>query len=251
MIPDHGQWFFCARAIRQILSYHEFQMRRVVGVFLILLFWLGPLAAVLPANAESRLPACCRRNGAHHCALSAASHPYSGGSPVFAHPSQCPSFPDSVIASRVSVLPWPPARRGFRFLLPVLIGRLRTLPEPSRANPAAAPAADLPPPQSIENRVDDLVLVPDRGTDPRLRLPSTQWLNAYGGASPKSNRLRHLKNFPGGQHPHAFQFSHWRDSCVCRFIACDGDCFRHFAWRGSRPTSSAYPGGLGHTSGGR
>lgn len=103
MIPDHGQWFFCARAIRQILSYHEFQMRRVVGVFLILLFWLGPLAAVLPANAESRLPACCRRNGAHHCALSAASHPYSGGSPVFAHPSQCPSFPDSVIASRVSV----------------------------------------------------------------------------------------------------------------------------------------------------
>jgi hypothetical protein len=103
MIPDHGQWLFCASAFKQILSYHEFHMRRVVGVFLILLFWLGPLAAVLPANAESRLPACCRRNGAHHCALSAASHPYSGGSPVFADRSQCPSFPDSAAASTVSV----------------------------------------------------------------------------------------------------------------------------------------------------
>ena len=46
-------------------------MRRALTIFLILNLWLGPLAAILPASDESRLPPCCRRHGAHHCAMAA------------------------------------------------------------------------------------------------------------------------------------------------------------------------------------
>jgi hypothetical protein len=75
-------------------------MRRILSIFLILQFWPGPLAAVLQANKESRLPSCCRRHGAHNCAmadelvmrLSLASH---GSEPVVAHPARCSSFPES------------------------------------------------------------------------------------------------------------------------------------------------------------
>jgi hypothetical protein len=73
-------------------------MRRFVGVFLILLFWLGPLAAVLPASEESRLPPCCRRHGAHHCAMylrmmAMAAEAASGGTPIVTAPVTCPCFP--------------------------------------------------------------------------------------------------------------------------------------------------------------
>jgi hypothetical protein len=82
-------------------------MRRFVGVLLILVFSVWPLAATLPANAESRLPACCRRQGAHHCAMSAGqiselAQESSGAAPVFAPPSRCPSYPGLLAASTVS-----------------------------------------------------------------------------------------------------------------------------------------------------
>lgn len=82
-------------------------MRRIVGAFLILVFSLGPLAAAVPANAESRLPACCRRNGAHHCAMSAGQLSQSAGessrtAPVAALPSHCSNYPGLLAASTVS-----------------------------------------------------------------------------------------------------------------------------------------------------
>jgi hypothetical protein len=69
-------------------------MRRIVGMFLVLLFWLGPLAAILPVNAELRLPACCRRLGAHHCTMSAQA--VSGSTPVFSASLHCPNFPEGM-----------------------------------------------------------------------------------------------------------------------------------------------------------
>ena len=75
-------------------------MRRLLGVVLILVFWLGPLVALLPAGDESRLPACCRRHGAHHCAMASVGYaPASGATPVFGAPSQCPSYPATLVAS--------------------------------------------------------------------------------------------------------------------------------------------------------
>jgi hypothetical protein len=82
-------------------------MRRGISIFLILFFWLGPLAANLPASEDdSRLPSCCRRHGAHHCAMStrmAAIRSQAGSAPVAAAPSHCPSFPDYQAASTTPV----------------------------------------------------------------------------------------------------------------------------------------------------
>ncbi len=82
-------------------------MRRGLSISLILFFWLGPLAATLPSLAgdESRLPACCRRHGAHHCTMSAqmmgqtaaqirAALEASG--PILTAPSHCPFFPQHI-----------------------------------------------------------------------------------------------------------------------------------------------------------
>lgn len=58
-------------------------MRRILSILLTLVVGFGPAIAAVPANAlasgyspwtgqqdESRLPACCRKHGAHHCAMS-------------------------------------------------------------------------------------------------------------------------------------------------------------------------------------
>lgn len=83
-------------------------MRRLLSIFLILLFWLGPLAAILPANAESRLPACCRRHGTHHCAMSAEQYAQttqasSSSNPVLTAPSHCPYFPGSMAVATTPI----------------------------------------------------------------------------------------------------------------------------------------------------
>ena len=72
-------------------------MRRAVSLLLILFFGLGPLTATLQAQDDSRLPACCRRNGAHHCAMSdamiAAMVRALAGKPVIGAPAHCPCYP--------------------------------------------------------------------------------------------------------------------------------------------------------------
>ena len=77
-------------------------MRRVPSILLILLFLLGPVAALLAADDESRLPGCCRRHGAHHCTMdaqAAASLMVSSTEPGIAAPSQCPLFPRAAVQS--------------------------------------------------------------------------------------------------------------------------------------------------------
>jgi len=80
-------------------------MRRAVCLGLILLFWLGPLAEILPANAESRLPMCCRRQGAHHCSMSSSSmasmesQSSSGSAPALSAPSHCSNYPGWIFQS--------------------------------------------------------------------------------------------------------------------------------------------------------
>jgi hypothetical protein len=79
-------------------------MKRILSTFLILMFGLGPLAEALPASAESSLPACCRRHGAHHCAMSAeqaakAAQATPSSTPILTAPSHCPYYPGSMAAS--------------------------------------------------------------------------------------------------------------------------------------------------------
>jgi hypothetical protein len=73
-------------------------MRRGLSIFLVLVLGLGPLTGVLPASDDLRLPACCRRNGAHHCAMAAMmehmlAHMPPVKGPAFSVPLTCPEYP--------------------------------------------------------------------------------------------------------------------------------------------------------------
>jgi hypothetical protein len=77
-------------------------MRRAISTFLILIQWLGPFAALLPAQAESRLPACCRRHGNHHCSMNlneaSAVDAVTGLTLALTAPAHCPLFPQGAAA---------------------------------------------------------------------------------------------------------------------------------------------------------
>lgn len=72
-------------------------MRRGLSILFVLLFGFGPLAATLQAAEDAQLPACCRRNGSHHCAMSGESTAkivrHSPADPAFATPAHCPMYP--------------------------------------------------------------------------------------------------------------------------------------------------------------
>jgi hypothetical protein len=75
-------------------------MRRALTILLIAFFAAGPLAAALPAGGEARLPACCRRGGAHHCASAArmANLVSAASTPAFTAPATCPAYPGAAAA---------------------------------------------------------------------------------------------------------------------------------------------------------
>jgi hypothetical protein len=84
-------------------------MQRTLAWLLMLLFGLGPLTATLQASHESRLPACCRRHGSHHCAMADAMRaqlPASvpGRTPTFTAPLHCPMFPHGTAAPSASTV---------------------------------------------------------------------------------------------------------------------------------------------------
>ena len=65
-------------------------MRRLLAMLLLATFGL-PLAASaleLSQPAETRLPACCRRTGTHHCAMNLGK---LSAAPMFGY--RCPNFP--------------------------------------------------------------------------------------------------------------------------------------------------------------
>ena len=87
----------CVDKTRRIARNSE-RMRRGLSLFLILFLTLGPLAAALPAGDDLRLPPCCRRHGAHHCAMAMRmmalmAQAESGGTPVAQAPATCPLYP--------------------------------------------------------------------------------------------------------------------------------------------------------------
>jgi hypothetical protein len=80
------------------------EMRRALSILLIGFFSLGPLTAWSGADDDSRLPACCRRHGRHHCAMSeeaviALAREASGSTPIFTAPAHCPYFPEYLTRS--------------------------------------------------------------------------------------------------------------------------------------------------------
>jgi hypothetical protein len=65
-----------------------FGMRRALASLLLLLFSLSLIEPALRANAGPDLPACCRREGKHHCTMGAGS---SAGS--LAIGARCLAYP--------------------------------------------------------------------------------------------------------------------------------------------------------------
>ncbi|MGH9590134.1 MAG: hypothetical protein ACRD25_07045 [Terracidiphilus sp.] len=88
--------------------YYSVQMRRGFSILLIAIFSLGPLTALSSASEDAYLPACCRRNGEHHCAqamqmaAAAVSIP-PGGKPVLKSPLHCPYFPQNITVRNAPV----------------------------------------------------------------------------------------------------------------------------------------------------
>jgi hypothetical protein len=61
---------------------------------------LSPLALLVKSDSESNLPACCRRDGKHHCAtMAAVTEP--AGKRFQAAPEACPFRSDTVSTSRI------------------------------------------------------------------------------------------------------------------------------------------------------
>jgi len=90
------------------------EMRRALSILLMAFFSLGPPTAALQADDDSRLPACCRRHGQHHCAMSeptalAAALATSTQVPAFAAPAHCPNFPEYLAQSMASFTALAPA----------------------------------------------------------------------------------------------------------------------------------------------
>jgi hypothetical protein len=108
-------------------------MRRALSIFLVLFFGLGPLAATLPAEDDSGLPACCRRHGTHHCAMStrmaaAVARAANGDKPILTSPATCPYFPGYTVAPNTP----PVALAASQIGLPDLLVRPHT-PSATRA----------------------------------------------------------------------------------------------------------------------
>lgn len=70
-------------------------MRRALASLLLALFSFPLIVPMLRADAASSLPACCRRNGEHHCAMP----DHSSGSALRASQPRCPLFPKAGAAA--------------------------------------------------------------------------------------------------------------------------------------------------------
>jgi hypothetical protein len=68
-------------------------VRRLLTIALLLVFSLPLIAPVLAvtASSDANLPACCRRNGAHHCARMVQSKESSDPS-LSSIPQHCPAY---------------------------------------------------------------------------------------------------------------------------------------------------------------
>jgi hypothetical protein len=79
------------------------RLRRLIAISLLAMLGLQfvPPLLALTARSESNLPACCRRNGKHHCMMSISERGrLASRDPQFAAPAEkCPYSPAAVVAS--------------------------------------------------------------------------------------------------------------------------------------------------------
>lgn len=93
----------CVHATTAPSLYNQ-AVRRLLAISLLLLFNLpavSPLFA-LAATSDANLPACCRRNGAHHCAMQMGPTATSNGPAFSSVPEKCPAYPRPATLVRIT-----------------------------------------------------------------------------------------------------------------------------------------------------
>ena len=123
-------------------------MRRAVSIFLVIFLGFGPFVATLRANDEARLPACCRRHGAHHCTMSdtamAQMAQHSNSRLSFTAPSRCPLFPRNIAGPIVASHALVPG--AMKMPVPLATSHLRAVDsDPCRIGQIRARAGRAPP----------------------------------------------------------------------------------------------------------
>jgi hypothetical protein len=128
-------------------------MRRCFSIFLILFFGLGPLLALAEGTEDGGLPSCCRRHGAHHCAMSAQKMDMKASmavdkTPEFSAPSTCPLYhgPSLYILMPAHALAAVPAGLSseFTFAAAPASERMVAFSRPTRAHAGRGPPASNP-----------------------------------------------------------------------------------------------------------
>jgi hypothetical protein len=73
-------------------------MRRALASFLLAVFSFPLIAPALFVDAEANLPACCRRDGKHHCAMTMDEAAPATGVSFRTVQSRCPLYPGAPAA---------------------------------------------------------------------------------------------------------------------------------------------------------
>jgi hypothetical protein len=81
-------------------------VRRLTATLLLALFSISLMSA-FGADPDAKLPACCRRNGKHHCAMAAGSS--ASPEPGFKANDKCPLYPGAALSTSVVPAIAPPA----------------------------------------------------------------------------------------------------------------------------------------------
>src|ERR1035437_7944916 len=71
-------------------------MRRSIALSLVLMFGWLLTAPLFAPDSEQSLPACCRRNGKHHCMMHLTGQPGGKGTGFTSVAEKCPCLPDSI-----------------------------------------------------------------------------------------------------------------------------------------------------------
>jgi hypothetical protein len=73
-------------------------MRRSIAISLVLLFGLMPIAPLLSPEGDAHLPACCRANGKHHCAMRSLARYWADQKGFTSVTEKCPCPPSPAAA---------------------------------------------------------------------------------------------------------------------------------------------------------
>ena len=94
--------------------YTEITVSRAIAVALLLVFACDVVSPVLFGNEEPALPACCRRDGKHHCMRQTPSTVEVV--PLKAVPERCPYFPKNPTAAGGQIQFPPPSPSVIAFV---------------------------------------------------------------------------------------------------------------------------------------